>query len=210
MKKFYIKPETTIKQEEWKVYKKTSNSRWGDRVYEFSNLGRVRINNKITTKFQILNSGYYWISHILIHRAVAELFIQNPENKPCIDHIDGNRLNNKFTNLRWVSYIENNNNPITRNRISKSRKNQPSPIKGIPKTTEHKNNLREAQKQYYKEHPDIRKGKNNPAFDRRWMHNKTNDQVYPSADQIQYYLDKGYIFGKLKPYLNKQSRIMHY
>ena len=49
-----------------------------------------------------------------IHQLVAEAFIPNPENKPCIDHIDGDRTNNSLTNLRWVTFKENSNNPNTK------------------------------------------------------------------------------------------------
>jgi hypothetical protein len=43
-----------------------------------------------------------------LHRLLAKTFIPNPENKPCVNHIDGNKLNNNLSNLEWVSYSENN------------------------------------------------------------------------------------------------------
>lgn len=43
-----------------------------------------------------------------IHRLVATLFIPNPLNNPCVDHIDHNKSNNNVQNLRWVTIEENN------------------------------------------------------------------------------------------------------
>lgn len=42
------------------------------------------------------------------HRLIAEYFIPNPNNLPCVHHKDGNRLNNSIDNLQWVSFQENN------------------------------------------------------------------------------------------------------
>ncbi len=42
-----------------------------------------------------------------VHRAVAEMFHKNPENKPQVDHIDGNKANNWASNLQWISPEDN-------------------------------------------------------------------------------------------------------
>lgn len=47
-----------------------------------------------------------------IHRLLAEVFLDNPENKPCVNHIDGNKLNNTLINLEWVSYSENTQHAV--------------------------------------------------------------------------------------------------
>ena len=76
---------------------------------------RNKNNNLIKIKPQIRKDGYS-IIHLrkeektfamYVHRLVAEMFIPNPENKMCINHIDGNRHNNSVSNLEWCSYSEN-------------------------------------------------------------------------------------------------------
>lgn len=84
------------------------------------------INNKGYHVTGLINN-YGKTDTLLIHRLVAMAFIPNPNNKPCVDHIDGNKSNNHVDNLRWVTYKENNNNPIT---LKRMKANYINPMKG--------------------------------------------------------------------------------
>jgi len=83
--------------------------------YFISNCGNIKNLNGIVLKPYKINSGYLcqklWLNNVskafLIHRLVAEYFIDNVNNKPNVDHIDENRLNNNASNLRWVTQMEN-------------------------------------------------------------------------------------------------------
>ena len=78
--------------------------------YLISNQGNVKRGEKII-KGWVQNTGYRTIcigdKKYSIHRLVAEAFISNPENYPCVNHKDGNKLNNNVENLEWCTYKHN-------------------------------------------------------------------------------------------------------
>ena len=85
--------------------------------YQVSNFGRIKSVNKILKPYQNKKNGYMY-THlsqngctkvIRIHRLVANAFIPNLENKPYINHIDGNKENNCVDNLEWCTQKENVN-----------------------------------------------------------------------------------------------------
>lgn len=56
-----------------------------------------------------LSSGKDTKVRFFVHRLVAKAFIENPDNKNVVNHLDRNRYNNKASNLSWVTYSENTN-----------------------------------------------------------------------------------------------------
>jgi hypothetical protein len=100
-----------------------------DEMYEVSCDGEIRSKNRFTKsisgrkrfvigrviKTKKNRDGYLFVTlskngqvqNLYVHRIVAETYISNPDNKPQVNHIDGDKKNNSVDNLEWVSVSEN-------------------------------------------------------------------------------------------------------
>ena len=114
-------------------------------IYEVSRCGKVRTKEGKTT-YSKLHGQRVWKQRVLkqkiskdnccrvslwkdgkektwlVHRLVAKAFIPRIEGKDYVNHIDGNRLNNRVENLEWCDHSENNNHAFDNDLISTSQK----------------------------------------------------------------------------------------
>lgn len=123
-------------------------------LYQASNLGNIKslgrtFENKgsysgyCTTKDKILKprpcSRYYKVAlykdskrkDYLLHRIIAETFIENTENKPYVNHKDENCFNNNANNLMWCTHKENMNWGTRNKRIALKNTNNPKRCKKV-------------------------------------------------------------------------------
>ena len=120
--------------------------------------------NKREVRESLTGGGYPRVHLNLIdyskHRIVAEQFIPNPDNKPCVDHISTNKEDNSIENLRWCTYKENNNNPISKKKLSEVNKGKHHTEQtkekisranyGRKLTLEQRKKISDARKEYWK------------------------------------------------------------
>lgn len=180
------------------------------RKYYVSNFGRCKINDKIVEfkpKKKTEIEGYYFFHGKRVHRWVAELFIPNPDNLPCVDHIDTNIHNNRVDNLRWVDYKGNANNPITLENMSKGQLKNGGNSERTKKQWEEKRDkmVQSIQKSQPKRTASLLKVMKTQSYHdnmsvtqkgRKWINNGIEQKkLFP--EDIEPYLLNGWAYGML-------------
>jgi hypothetical protein len=138
--------------------------------YQVSNLGRIRSLNRKSwngtgwfikkgqiIKLQKSNSNYSCVllwnnnkrKNFWVHKLVALHFIPNPEDKPEVNHKDGNKQNNNINNLEWCTRSENRSHAWKNGLFSENHREYIRRLGKYKRSEETLNKLRESLREYY-------------------------------------------------------------
>lgn len=196
-------------------------------LYQVSNLGNVRSTKRIvpvkglrnvrtvtrggnTLKKHEDRYGYLHVhlrngestSTPTIHKLVMNAFVFNIDNKPCIDHINANKKDNRVDNLRWVTVKENQNNPITRKRLSLCKTGDKHHYYGKKFSEEHRKRISDANKngkcskpilqlnlegELIKEHPSINEANRQTGVSRSLIYRSCRCKIRSAGGYVWKY-----------------------
>ncbi len=107
-----------------------------------------------------------------IHRLLADTFIDNPNDYPCINHKDGNKMNNELSNLEWCSYSQNNQHAFDNGlKVATNRKLNPLQVSIIRHSFDDMNDY-----QIAKYMPISRRVINDIRSGKTWANHKFSDR----------------------------------
>lgn len=109
-----------------------------------------------------------------VHRLVAMAYIPNPENKPCVDHIDKDPSNNHVSNLRWCTHKENIGYAV-----------ESGSFDNMPRGTSHYNQGKRASTETRAKMSAKKTGENHPKFKGYY---KYDNKLFTSCQQLADYL----------------------
>lgn len=197
--------------------------------YEVSDCGEVRswyygkrhLETPRIMKLKINKYGYLEVSlkhgttiqSKTIHRLVAKAFIPNPNSLPQINHVDGNKLNNRFDNLQWCTSQTNmrhafENGLISKQRLSEGQKkryaneSEREKSRQVGKsvwTDDFRKKMKDLtnSEDYKKRMSEIRKKQVPPTLGMKWINNGVENKVV-KKDLLNNYLGKGWSLGRTK------------
>lgn len=144
--------------------------------------------SNIFMKKQTDRYGYYCITislgnrktkKYMIHRLVAQHYVENKFNKKCVNHIDGNKKNNNYSNLEWCTIKENNQHAFDIGLKKGSGGVKPKPVIAVNKSTGE-----------ITEYPSQRKAARETGVDQASIWRNCNRKVKYAGDYVWSYKEE--------------------